>query len=59
MKEIVIKTEEDLETIQQWNISQNHTKRWGAIKGKYSCTYSFMHEDKREVLKWLAENWNK
>lgn len=59
MKEIIIKTEDDLDTIQQWNISQNHTKKWGAIKGKHSCTYLFMHEDKVEVLRWLSENWNK
>jgi hypothetical protein len=48
---------EDMEHLLAWNISQNHTKRWGCIKGKYSCTYSFMHEDKNEVIKWLVENY--
>jgi hypothetical protein len=56
---IEIENIEDLETLLKWNVSQNHTKRWGCIYGKTSCTYSFMHEDKEEVLKWLAENYNK
>lgn len=53
-----INNEKDLEILLTWNISQNHTKRWGCIQGKYSCTYQFMHEDKKEVLKWIAENYN-
>lgn len=48
---------EDLEHLLAWNISKNHTGRWGAIKGIISCTYSFMHEDKNEVIKWVSENY--
>jgi hypothetical protein len=54
---IEVSSLEDLEHLLSWNISQNHTKKWGSIKGRYSCTYSFMHEDKNEVLKWLAKNY--
>jgi hypothetical protein len=50
---------EDLEHLLAWNITQNHTERWGCIKGKTSRTYSFMHEDKNEVLKWLLGNYRK
>lgn len=49
---------ENMERLLEWNVSHNHTKRWGCIKGKHSCTYSFMHEDKNEVLKWLVENYH-
>lgn len=56
--EIDINTIEDLETLLSWNISKNHTGRWGAIQGKVSRSYSFMHEDKEEVLKWLIKNYN-
>jgi hypothetical protein len=55
---IEIETLEDLELLLNWRISQNHTHRWGAIRDKFNSTYSFMHEDKNEVLKWLSENWN-
>jgi hypothetical protein len=48
---------EDLDNLLSWKISQNHTKNWGCIKGKYSCTYSFMHKDKNEVIKWLVKNY--
>jgi hypothetical protein len=48
---------EDLDSLLSWKISQNHTKNWGCIKGKYSCTYSFMHKDKNEVIKWLINNY--
>ena len=47
----------DLEHLISWNLSENHTKRWGVIKGKCSCTYSFMHKNKNKVLEWLKTNY--
>ena len=49
----------NLENLLEWNMSQNHTKIWGCIKGQYSRTYSFMHYDKIEVIKWILENHDK
>ena len=57
MEVLVLLNESDLEILLQWNVSKNHTERWGCIQGKYSCAYQFMHEDKNEVLKWLAKNY--
>jgi len=48
---------EDIDALIIWNISQNHTGLWGAIKGRSSMTYRFQHEDREEVLKWLVENY--
>jgi len=59
MGKLEIQTVEDLDLLLSWNISKNHTERWGAIQGKISRSYAFMHEDKDEVLKWIAENYNK
>ena len=50
---------EDLEELISWNLSKNHTERFGVIKGIYSRTYSYMNEDKGEVLKWLKENYKR
>ena len=47
----------DLQLFLSWNVSKNHTGRWGCIQGVYSRQYSFMHEDINEVLKWLLENY--
>lgn len=46
-----------IEKLANCNISKNHTGRWGVIFGSFSRTYSFMHEDKNEVLKWIRENY--
>ena len=55
---LVVVSLEDMEHLLAWNISKNHTDRWGCIKGKISCNYSFMHEDKNEVIKWVVENYH-
>lgn len=54
---VTCSSREDIEHLIAWNLSKNHTERYGVIKGKYSRTYSFMHEDKNKVLDWLAENY--
>lgn len=54
---VTCSSREDLEHLIAWNLSKNHTERYGVIKGKYSRTYSFMHEDKNKVLDWLIENY--
>ena len=48
---------EDLEHLISWNLTKNHTDRYGVIKGRHSATYSYMNEDKEEVLKWLKDNY--
>lgn len=50
-------TIEEITEFLSWNISKNHTGRWGCIKGTFSRTYSFMHEDKEEVVKWILKNY--
>lgn len=39
-------------------ISKNHTGRWGVIVGSHSRHYDFMHEDVREVFKYIRKNFN-
>lgn len=55
--ELICESLEDFEELIAWNLSQNHTKRYGVIKGRFSRTYSFMHKDKNEVLRWLVKNF--
>lgn len=54
---LIIESIEDLEKLLEWNVSQNHTKRYGCIKGTHSRSYNFMNEDKNEVLNWLILNY--
>lgn len=47
-----------IEALSNCNISKNHTGRWGVIFGNFSCTYSYMHEDKNKVLEWIRDNYD-
>ena len=48
---------EDLEHLISWNLTKNHTDRYGVIKGRHSANYAYMNEDKEDVLKWLKDNY--
>jgi hypothetical protein len=50
-------TIDDVKKLTCFNVSKNHTDRWGVIFGTHTITYSFMHEDKDEVYKWILENY--
>ena len=50
-------TTELVEKLAMFNVSKNHSGKWGYIVGKHSCTYSFMHKDKQKVLEHLRDNY--
>ena len=54
MKEL---TTELVEKLAMFTVKKNHTGRWGALVGRYSATYVFMHEDKQKVLEHIRDNY--
>jgi hypothetical protein len=57
MKKVELTTEL-IERLAMFNISKNHTGKWGYIVGKHSCTYNYMHRDKQKVLEHLRDNYD-
>ena len=50
-------TTELIEKLSMFTVQKNHTGRWGALVGRHSATFVFMHEDKQKVLEHIRDNY--
>ena len=51
-------TIELVEKLAMFTVKKNHTGHWGALVGRHSATFVFMHEDKKKVLEHIRDNYD-